>query len=151
MNNSFSIYYRVKFSVILKLWVWSKCLSCLISLSWRSGLMFRCGVRRRLRCSSLWVWVLVLWSHTLPTTRGTTTAIETRSPCLESTSWRPFWPRWWCLPCWASEPKPSPQSVLNGQYAAQTHDLWMFDLRMHYNASSIFDWRCLAVCLCMLQ
>ncbi len=116
----------------------------LISLSWRSGLMFRCGVRRRLRCSLLWVWVLVLWSRTLPTTRGTTTAIETRSPCLESTSWRLFWPRWWCLLCWASEPKPSPQSVLNGQYAAQTQRtcecLILKCIIMHQVYLSIFYW-----------
>ncbi len=116
----------------------------LISLSWRSGLMFRCGVRRRLRCSLLWVWVLVLWSRTLPTTRGTTTAIETRSPCLESTSWHLFWPRWWCLLCWASEPKPSPQSVLNGQYAAQTQItcecLILKCIIMHQVYLSIFYW-----------
>lgn len=89
------------------------------SFSWRSWRTFRCGVRRRLRSFLLLVWASVRWSRTPPTTRGTTIATVMPSQCPASTSWRLFWPRWSCLPCWDLELKPSPQTVPNGQYAKQ--------------------------------
>ncbi len=124
----FLIYHHVTFSAILKPFSllnseFKVNLLWLISLSWRSGLMFRCGVRRRLRCSLLWVWgfgSVIAYSSYNPRNNNCHRDAFTVSGVNFMTL---FWPRWWCLLCWASEPKPSPQSVLNGQYAAQTQGL----------------------------